>query len=123
VILLSAHALIIVLLTLEANDYFALRGGDASPDGLVGPGYARQMTFSIIWAVYAIGMVLSGFVRKFKPVRIMALVVLSVAILKVFLYDLGFLEGIYRILSFLVLGLILVGVSFLYQRFRSRLLG
>ena len=81
------------------------------------------MCFSLIWAVYAIGMVVTGFVRKFKPVRLMALILLVVTIFKVFLLDLSFLEGPYRILSFLVLGVILVGVSFLYQPHKDVLLG
>ena len=57
-----------------------------------------------------------------RPVRLAALVFLMVTIFKVFLLDLSFLENPYRILSFLVLGAILVGVSFLYQRFKDRLL-
>ena len=49
--------------------------------------------------------------------------VLAVAILKVFVWDLRFLEGLARIASFLILGGILVGVSLLYHRFRDVLMG
>jgi uncharacterized membrane protein len=63
-------------------------------------------------------MVVSGLVRKYRPVRLMALAALGGTILKVFLFDLSFLENPYRILSFLVLGAILVAVSFLYQKYR-----
>jgi uncharacterized membrane protein len=45
---------------------------------------------------------------------------LLVCILKLFLYDLRNLETIYRILSFVALGLILLGVSWIYTRFRER---
>lgn len=78
----------------------------------------RQLSYSLIWAVYAIGMVIGGFLRRYRPVRLMALAVLVGTILKVFLFDLSFLEGVYQILSFLVLGAILVAVSFLYQKYR-----
>jgi len=76
---------------------------------------------SLLWSLYAIGMIVAGLLRHYRPVRLMALAVLAVTILKVFLSDLSFLENPYRILSFFVLGAILVAVSFLYQRFRSYL--
>lgn len=106
---LAGHGLVMLLLTLEAADHFHLAGREQ---------HARQLSYSLIWAVYAIGMVIGGLVRRYRPVRLMALAVLVATILKVFLFDLSYLEGPHRILSFLVLGAILVAVSFLYQRFR-----
>jgi uncharacterized membrane protein len=106
---LAGHGLVMLLLTLEAADHFHLAGSEE---------HARQLSYSLIWAVYAIGMVVSGLLRRYRPVRLMALAVLAATILKVFLFDLSFLEGVYRILSFLALGAILVAVSFLYQKFR-----
>ena len=41
-------------------------------------------------------------------------------VLKLFLYDLRNLETPYRILSFIALGLILLGVSWVYTRFREQ---
>jgi hypothetical protein len=43
-------------------------------------------------------------------------------ILKIFIYDLSFLEGLYRSASFAGLGVILLAVSYLYQRYRAVLL-
>ncbi|MCK6461520.1 MAG: DUF2339 domain-containing protein, partial [Planctomycetes bacterium] len=106
---LGGHALVMLLLTLEAADRFHLEGAEE---------HMRQLSYSLIWAVYAIGMVVGGFLRRYRPVRLMALAVLVGTILKVFLFDLSFLEGVYQILSFLVLGAILVAVSFLYQKYR-----
>ncbi len=106
---LAGHGLVMLLLTLEAADHFHLAGSEQ---------HARQLSYSLIWAVYAIGMVVSGLVRSYRPVRLMALVVLMATIFKVFFRDLSFLGGAYRVLSFLALGAILVAVSFLYQRFR-----
>lgn len=106
---LGGHALVMLLLTLEAADRFHLEGAQE---------HMRQLSYSLIWAVYAIGMVVGGFLRRYRPVRLMALAVLVGTIVKVFVFDLSFLENPYRILSFLVLGAILVAVSFLYQRYR-----
>ena len=44
-------------------------------------------------------------------------------ILKIFIYDLSFLDTLYRIFSFVALGLILLTVSYLYQRYRAIILG
>jgi len=51
----------------------------------------------------------------------MGIVLLAGTVLKVFVLDLGFLSGTYRVLSFLALGSILVAVSYLYQRHRELL--
>ena len=48
--------------------------------------------------------------------RWQALVLLGVVIVKVFLFDLSFLEAFYRIVSFFLLGLALLLISFYYQR-------
>jgi uncharacterized membrane protein len=47
-------------------------------------------------------------------------VLLGVVVVKVFVYDISYLETFYRILSFLLLGVVLVIVSFLYERKFSR---
>jgi uncharacterized membrane protein len=67
-------------------------------------------------------MLAIGMNRRSKLLRIMALALLGLTILKVFLFDLSSLERLYRIFSFIVLGAILLAVSFLYQRYRQRML-
>jgi len=116
---LAGHFLAMLALTLEAADRFHRTGTGALGAGWIDAENAQQLSYSLIWAIYAIGMVVSGLLRKYKPVRLMALSVLGATILKVFLFDLSFLENPYRILSFLVLGAILVAVSFLYQKYRD----
>ena len=62
-----------------------------------------------------------GIARRSKLLRVMALLLLGLTIFKVFLFDLSSLEKLYRIISFIVLGAILLAVSFLYQRYRQRM--
>ncbi|HEX5136780.1 MAG TPA: DUF2339 domain-containing protein [Planctomycetota bacterium] len=109
---LGGHALVMLLLTLEAADHFHVAGGAE---------HLQQLSYSLIWATYAIGMVIGGFLRRYRPVRLMALAVLVGTIAKVFAFDLSFLEGPYRFLSFLGLGAVLVAVSFLYHKYRHLL--
>jgi len=106
---LAGHGTVMLLLTLEAADRFHLAGSEE---------HMRQLSYSLIWTVYAIGMVTGGFLRRYRPVRLMALAVLVGTIVKVFVFDLSFLENPYRILSFLALGAVLVAVSFLYHKYR-----
>jgi uncharacterized membrane protein len=58
----------------------------------------------------------AGVVKKWPEVRWQALVLMAIVIGKVFLMDLSFLDRFYRIISFLLLGLALMMVSFYYQR-------
>ena len=62
-----------------------------------------------------------GFVARERLLRLQGLVLFLVCILKLFLYDLRNLETMYRILSFIALGLILLGVSWIYTRFRENI--
>jgi uncharacterized membrane protein len=77
---------------------------------------AQQMGLSVLWTLYAAGLVLVGMARKSALLRWLALTLFALVVSKVFLYDLSSLERFYRILSFLVLGILLLVVSFLYQR-------
>jgi uncharacterized membrane protein len=71
---------------------------------------------SIAWAVYAAALVGAGFWKKREAMRWVGLGVFALTVGKVFLVDLAQLEAVYRVGSFLVLGVLLVATSFLYQR-------
>ena len=71
---------------------------------------------SIGWFVEAAGLMMIGFWRRSSFVRWQALVLIAVTIVKVFAYDIWRLELAYRIVSFFVLGMLLLAVSFIYQR-------
>jgi len=62
-----------------------------------------------------------GFLAKERLSRLTGLLMLSFCILKLFIYDLRDLTGLARIGSFIVLGLVLIAVSFAYTRFKERL--
>ncbi len=72
------------------------------------------------WGVQGLTLLIAGFPLRERILRLEGLAMLLLCILKLFLYDLRNLETIYRILSFVALGLILLGVSSIYTRFRER---
>jgi uncharacterized membrane protein len=82
---------------------------------------AQQLALSLFWSAYGLAAVSVGFWQRTRAVRLFAMGLLCVAITKVFLFDLGFLDTPYRIVSFFVLGVILLTVALLYTRFEGRL--
>jgi uncharacterized membrane protein len=81
---------------------------------------AEQYTYSAVWLAFAVVLVLVGIGLRSKPVRLCSAAVLIVTVLKVFLYDLSNLTGIWRAFSFIGLGIVLVGIGHLYQRLLFR---
>ncbi len=106
--------LVFWLVTLEIIDYFSAgRYVEFSGERHL----ARDLTMSVAWGLYALGLLLIGLWRTVRPLRFVSLGFLLLTVAKVFLYDLATLEGFYRVLSFLGLGVALILVSLLYQRF------
>jgi len=83
----------------------------------------QQLALSGVWLLYSIVLMVVGIWRWMATLRIMAIILFGVAIAKIFIYDLSFLETLYRIFSFIGLGVILLVVSYLYQRYKAVILG
>jgi hypothetical protein len=77
--------------------------------------FLAQMYISVLWAVYATVLMVVGFWRRVRPLRYLALGIFVLLLAKIFLVDTRELDTMYRIAGFLVTGLALVGVSYLYQ--------
>ncbi len=81
--------------------------------------WRTQVGLSVLWTLYAAAAMAWGFIRSAPAVRYAALGLFGLTIAKVFVVDLSTISTLYRIVSFLILGLVLLGVSFLYQKLRS----
>lgn len=77
------------------------------------------LMISLFWGVYAAALMAAGFLRKIPMLRYTAIALFGLTVAKVILVDLSFLDLAYRIISLVALGLILLAVSYLYQRHRS----
>jgi uncharacterized membrane protein len=77
---------------------------------------AERYTYSAVWLGFGVLLLLAGFLLRSQPVRLASAAVVVLTIAKVFLVDMSGLEGVLRALSFIVLGLVLVGIGWLYQR-------
>jgi uncharacterized membrane protein len=88
--------------------------------GELGVRQQGQALLSALWALVGAGGLVAGLVRDLPAVRRGALALLGLAIAKVFVYDLAALTSIYRVASFIALGLLLLGAAFAWQRVRPR---
>src|SRR5277367_1483419 len=108
---IAANILALAALSLEVWDGFERMHSLG-----IDRGHAQQLGLSMLWLVWALGLLGAGLWKQSQTVRWQALMLLGVVIVKVFLFDLSFLEKFYRIVSFLLLGLALMLISFYYQR-------
>lgn len=76
---------------------------------------------SIAWGAAGAAVLVAGFLASQRWVRLAGLSLFGLGVLKLFLYDLSSLTGLARIMSFLVLGLLLIGASLAYTRYKERL--
>jgi hypothetical protein len=102
-----------------ARTYFSLLG--AALTSLLLFHEVSGSVLTVAWGLQSILLLGTGFPLRDRTLRLTGLFLFLVCILKLFLYDLRNLETGYRILSFIVLGLMLLSVSWIYTRFRDRI--
>jgi uncharacterized membrane protein len=83
-------------------------------------GVDEHWTTSAIWLALGTALLVVGFVKHLAFVRWDALVLIAVTVCKVFLSDLSRLQQEYRVLAATILGITLLTISFIYQRYRVR---
>ena len=77
----------------------------------------ESYAYSAVWLISALVLFIAGIKLARQYIRYAGLAVMVLVVLKVFLWDMSGLEGLYRIFSFMGLGLCLVGIGWIYQRF------
>jgi len=77
---------------------------------------AEQYTYSAVWLIFGVLLLMVGFALRSQPARLASAAVIALTIGKVLLIDMADLTGIFRALSFIGLGAVLVGIGWLYQR-------
>jgi len=107
-----AFALAFAAISLEIRFLFAVNP-DLSADII---GSAESYSYSAAWLVFGLVLLLVGLVFDWKAARMASAALILLTVLKVFLIDMANLEGVWRALSFMGLGLVLIGIGLLYQR-------
>ncbi|NEW60355.1 DUF2339 domain-containing protein [Sulfurovum sp. bin170] len=77
---------------------------------------ATKFAMTLLWILFGISLFVYGIKKNIKISKIVGTVLIFIAILKAFFVDLANLDSIYRIVLFLILGAILFGLSYFYQK-------
>jgi len=77
---------------------------------------AEQYAYSSTWLIFGIVLFGLGFALRSQPARLLALGVMALTVAKVFIVDTASIGGIYRALSAIGLGVVLLGIGWIYQR-------
>ena len=107
----TALALALAYLSLEIRTLFH---GPVLTEGATTD--AEQYTYSAVWLLFGVALLAAGIFLRSLPLRAASAAVVVLTVLKVFLIDMAGLTGIYRALSFLGLGAVLIGIGWFYQR-------
>jgi uncharacterized membrane protein len=104
----AALVLLFIFLTLEVSSFLATFVPQFQRGGV-----------SILWSVFALGCLLPGIWKDIRVLRYAALGLFAVVAWKVFFSDLVQLDQIYRIVAFIILGILVLAGSFVYLKYRS----
>ncbi|MCK9549874.1 DUF2339 domain-containing protein [Aquamicrobium sp.] len=77
-------------------------------------------SYSALWLAMGVVLLVAGVRFGSQVLRIASAALISIAVLKVFLFDMSELEGVLRALSFIGLGGVLIGIGLFYQRLLTR---
>lgn len=122
VTLLTAIVTLWLIMSVETHTFFEARAR-AEQAAELGrhERWLGQMALSVVWSVYAGTLAAIGFARRSASVRWMSLALFGLTVIKVMLVDISELRQLYRIIAFLVLGVLLLVVAWGYQKaFHSR---
>jgi len=108
---------------LVAAHFTMLAGLHLEAFAWIGTGDSKMaFTGSLLMALYGLALMGQGMARSFRLHRVLGLGLFALVVLKLYLYDIWQLDRFYRIVAFVVLGALLLSGSFLYSRYRHRLL-
>lgn len=82
---------------------------------------STQVVLSVVWAIVGLAMIVVGLRRDLRLIRVVGLGLLGLALAKLVLFDLRYLESTSRALSFILVGLLALGGAYAYQRILSQI--
>ena len=112
-VLIAANAVALWMLSQEVYYYFdslGVRNGADYED-------AMQLTLTVLWALYAMAVIGAGIASGHSRVRLAGIALLAVPVAKLFVFDVFLLEMAFRVVAFITLGCLLLGMGLVYQRY------
>ena len=84
--------------------------------------HAVKIGFPILWGILAFVFLFVGMKKHNKTFRVMSLVLIAITLLKLFTYDIKDASEAGKIIAFIILGVVLLIISFMYQKIKALLL-
>lgn len=109
-------ALVFLLMNYQIADFYTTPGS-AVHMLRFGDSFERDMVTTIAWSLFALALLSLGIWKKTAPVRYVGIALLGVALIKLFLHDLANIGNIYRVGALMIVAVIALAASYLYQRF------
>jgi len=107
--ILFSHLVILVMLSSELVNVLELSAVE----------YSNRLSLFILWGAYALGLIVYGLAKEVAYLRISAIVIFGITLIKVFFYDLAAMSTISKTLVMVILGVLLLIASFLYNKFKK----
>ena len=118
-VLIAANAVALWMISQEVIYYFdslGVRAGGDYED-------AMHLTLTVLWALYAMAVIGAGIASGHSRVRLAGIALLAVPVAKLFVFDVFLLEMAYRVVAFITLGCLLLGMGLVYQRYSHAVRG
>ena len=112
----------VYLLSAEILHWGWLRAGQ-SGEGVELLGKYRRIGLSVLWGSYGLVLMILGFWKKEMILRVFAISLMGATLLKAFFYDMQDISNVNKTINFVALGVVMLIVSYLYQRYKSLILG
>jgi uncharacterized membrane protein len=80
----------------------------------------EKIAISLLWGAHALMLIGFGVMQKWKATRMFGLLLLVIAMFKIFLVDLSHAPALYRIAGCMLLGIIMMAGAWFYTRFQSK---
>ena len=106
---IGIHLIILTILSFELISWLELMNNSN----------ADKLGLSILWGIYALGLIVLGIWKRQEHLRFGAIALFAVTLLKLFFYDIAHLNTISKTIVFVVIGLLLLLVSFLYNKYKD----
>ena len=110
----GAVFLLFILLNIEIADYYSI--GPTITFNFTAT-LAQDLTYTLGWALFAVGLLAAGIILRSQPARIASLALMTITIVKCFIHDLARLGELYRVASFAGLAVCLALVTLALQKF------
>ena len=88
---------------------------------LADSGQQYKLGLSILWGVYSLLLIVFGIWKNKQYLRIAAIVLFGITLIKLFFYDLTYLNTLSKTIVFVALGILLLVISFLYNKFKVKI--